>query len=831
MKVNSARIKNYVNQTGVKVSLGVTLFSITMLYIALLGIEFDNDALESLCFISLIVELVYGVLLSYNILKRNQEYNHLIPFLFLNWFIGCFCTNVLVNVFENLPAWVYVVTFLFCISNFFIYSNLKQKYITSISYFINGFSFLLIIYYAIYLIPIAPISTIGILALGLGFYGLVPLIVLISHTATLVKVFPGNKSNSILFASGMLSVVLGMVFFISMLSMERKGIENNSVTKSFERNDDLPTYITISQHLDPNFFNEILLKKDIVYTSTENFFEFRNFDNFGNKQYNERKTHNPIINIGYLFTNDLDLSADDRINILKSNFDKRLETEEQLWSGKDLVTKNIKEDVKIFSKERLAYTEITMDISCEKQSWGQKEAIYSFQLPEGSVATSLSLWVNGIERKGILTTKEKAEKAYKQIVGVEARDPSLMQWKEGNKVVVRVFPINYNLPRTFKCGFTTPLKVVADEMKYESLNIKGPNISNAETVSRIQMVGNEKFKADKDFDLINNFYINESKGLDKWEAIIPINKEAYGTSFAWKNKVYEINPIEKEIVPFSPSEIILDLDVTWKLDELRTIVNLKDKKYFVFINSEKIEVNASNFQDVFSKFESLQYSLLPLYKLQKNTFVITKSGNFSANFEELQTSNYLTKLKKETKDKLLKVINISDEISPFWQTVNEQQYVEFLQVDLETCKELIEKGQFISFPTEVNRVNIESAKISIEEKIAGNSISNGSNHIYRMYAFGKVLEEHVKIQEDSLAINQYVALAKDANIVTPISSLIVLETDADYENNGIEKNVITLGNASINNDGAVPEPHEWLLIIFGLALLFFYYKKSKSQIA
>ena len=98
-----------------------------------------------------------------------------------------------------------------------------------------------------------------------------------------------------------------------------------------------------------------------------------------------------------------------------------------------------------------------------------------------------------------------------------------------------------------------------------------------------------------------------------------------------------------------------------------------------------------------------------------------------------------------------------------------------------------------------------------------------------MYAFGKVLEEQVKIQEDSLAVNHYVSLAKDANIVTPISSLIVLETDADYEQNGIEKNVNTLGNASINNDGAVPEPHEWLLIIIGLSLLFFYYKKSKTQ--
>lgn len=829
MEIVTESFKNYGNQIGVKASIGVTLFSISMLVIALLGIEFDNDSLESLCFFGLIIEFIYGVIVCFSVLKSREKYNHLLPFLFLNWFIGCFCTNVLINVFENLPVWVYVVTFLFCISNFFIYGNFKQKSITPISYFVNGFSFLLIIYYAIYLIPIAPISTLGILALGLGFYGLVPMIVLIAHSVKLVRILSQSKKNSFLFVAGIVCVFIGMTFFTVMLTLESNKMETFTATKSFETNEDLPTYITISQNLKPNFFNEILLKKNIVYISSDDFFQFRGFSGLGNQQYNERKTHNPFINIAYLFPKDLELSDDDRINILKSNFDKRLETEEQLWSGRDLITKNIKEDIKIYANERLAYTEITMDIACDKETWGQKEAIYSFQLPEGSVATSLSLWINGIERKGVLTTKEKAETAYKQVVGVEARDPSLMQWKEGNKVVVRVFPITKDLPRTFKCGFTTPLKVIGDDMKYQSLNIKGPNISSAETISRIQMVGNEKFEADKDFELKNNFYINESKGLDDWEATIPVNKQTYATSFSWKEKVYEIKPIEKEIAAFSPSEIILDLDGNWEIEELKTIVNQKDKKFFIFINNQKSEINAFNYEEVFTQFENLQYSLLPLFKLQENSLVVTKSGTFSANFEELKTSNYLAKLKKGTKNKNLKVINISEEINPFWQTVKEQKYVSYLQTDLKKCIELIGKNQFVSFQTAENTLNVEPSNISIQEKAQENGVSNGSNHIYRMYAFGKVLQEQVKIQEDSLAVNQYVSLAKDANIVTPISSLIVLETDADYEKNGIEKNVNTLGNASFNNDGAVPEPHEWLLIIAGLSLLFFYYKKSKRQ--
>ena len=658
--------KNYISNTNVKISIAVTLFSILMLVISLVGIEFNNDAIGSLCMISLIIEFLYGIIITFNILKNNEKYQHLIPFLFLNWFIGCFCTNVFINIFENLPVWVYLITFLFCLSNFFIYSHFKNKFITPICFFVNGLSFLLILYFAIYLIPFAPISFVGIIALGLGFYGLAPMIVVIIHSVTLSTLLLKDKKNSLYFSIGLLSVLSGLIIFTVLLNLESEKLSQNDVTKSFEKNnEDVPTYITISQNLSPNFLNEILLKKDIVYICTDDFFSFRGFESFGSKQYNERKTHNPFINVGYLFSKKLNLSTDDRINILKSNFNKRLETEEQLWSGTDLFTKNIKEDVKIYANSRLAYTEITMDIACENKSWGQKEAIYSFQLPEGSVATSLSLWVNGEERKGVLTTKEKAQAAYKQIVAVENRDPSLLQWKEGNKVVVRIFPISYDLPRTFKCGFTTPLQVNTPEMKYQSLQIKGPNISNATTISRLQIVGDSKFTTDKDFELKNGFYINEATGLDDWQAVMPLNK-LVANSFIWKDKVYEVKPLEKSIVAFSATELVLDLDSNWKLNEVKSIITSTSKKCFVFFNNEKLEINGSNYETILDKFETLHYSLLLLFKLEENSLVITKCGTFSANFEELETSNYLKKIKASTKQKNIKVINISENINPLY---------------------------------------------------------------------------------------------------------------------------------------------------------------------
>jgi XrtN system VIT domain protein len=365
-------------------------------------------------------------------------------------------------------------------------------------------------------------------------------------------------------------------------------------------------------------------------------------------------------------------------------------------------------------------------------------------------------------------------------------------------------------------------------MKYLSLDIKGPNINGAKTISRIQMAGNEKFEASKDFELENGFHINTSKGLDAWDVKIPVTKKVFSTAFVWKNRAYKINEIQRQRITFKPSEIILDLNSSWTKNEIETMISQSKINYFVWNNNQKEVINSSNYETVFAQFENLSYSLLPLYSLKENSLVITKCGTISANFEELETSDYLKKLKAKTQQKNIKVINISENLNPFWLTVKEQKIVSYLKTDLNKCLKLIEDNQFLQFNALENTINVEPANMAIQEKELDPKIqNNGSNHIYRMYAFGKVLQEQVAIQNDSLKENKFVDLAKDANIVTPISSLIVLETDEDYKKNGIEKNVNILGNASINNDGAVPEPHEWLLIIIALTTIFFYYRKQK----
>jgi hypothetical protein len=61
--------------------------------------------------------------------------------------------------------------------------------------------------------------------------------------------------------------------------------------------------------------------------------------------------------------------------------------------------------------------------------------------------------------------------------------------------------------------------------------------------------------------------------------------------------------------------------------------------------------------------------------------------------------------------------------------------------------------------------------------------------------------------------------AVKAYVVSPVSSLVVLETKKDYERFGIEDSKNSLRNASLQSKGAVPEPHEWALIIIAVLVV------------
>ena len=127
--------------------------------------------------------------------------------------------------------------------------------------------------------------------------------------------------------------------------------------------------------------------------------------------------------------------------------------------------------------------------------------------------------------------------------------------------------------------------------------------------------------------------------------------------------------------------------------------------------------------------------------------------------------------------------------------------------------------QFPSDPeADSSVVAIKRSGILIRET-DGRALGQAPDHLLRLFAYNHIMRQlggrylDHSFQTDSVFNAELIREAETAHIVTPVSSMIVLETQQDYDRFDIRKSKNSLDNATLKTAGAVPEPHEWLLII------------------
>jgi len=826
-------IQTHFRNPAIIAGLVLTLLASAVYGFAIFMLGRNDDTLFRVVFINLVFAFGYSIFWLVQAFRQKNIGRVYLPFVYALWLLSCFSCNLFINIFENLPAWVYLFTALFCLSSGLLYWEVPSRFLRALAGFVNGVSLWLMLYYAFFLLPYLPYSFLGIIVLGMGLHGFAPGFILLLHGFGLYSLFTERGRQPAAFISGFCSTGLFVVFFTLAMQHEASEIKEYAGAGRFSSGADLPVWVSVSQQMEPNYFNERILKKDLVYTGSDNFFRFDRGRPFGNNlSYTERKVHDPLLNIAYLFTETPLPSEDDRIRILEANFSERLQTERRLWSGQHLQTLSLTEDVLIFPETRLAYTELTLETENLYRQNG--EAIYAFQLPEGSVASSLSLWVSGIERKAVLASKSQARAAYDQVVGVERRDPALLQWREGNRIVVRVFPVIEGTPRRFRIGVTTPLAVQDNKVLYRSIGIKGPGLGSADAVTRVRVRGDAvpEFST-KAFEREKDGFFREGSGVHTWS--LSLDKTALQPQvFRWKDRGYLLQEARMENRGAAYNAVVLDLNAAWTEAEARSwLENVKDMPLYVLEEGRRKRITTENFTGIWKEHSAYRYSLPALYALSEGDLLVTRSGDISANFDELEGSAFLDKMRTETRGRNLRVLNTGTQLSPFWQTVREQHYAQVMNVSPEEALKLANTRSYPVYTDSAQVIHIQDAQLSLSvTDSVQKALPSDNDHIYRLYAYGRVLQEHLAAEADTSQQNRaYVALAEDAHIVSPVSSMLVLETDADYERTGITENENTLGNASMQNHGAVPEPHEWALIVLSAAGLLYYIRKRRRKYA
>jgi len=790
-----------------------------------------QDMLENgLFLVNYLVVLVYFFALWTNgRLRRNSNsLPHL--FLLLNLaLLSCYSLNHCLPLFSPAATWW---TILLVISGINFTSTLffpRMPFaLQALVSFIAGISLLAFLYLAIMLLPGYPIGILVSFVLGFSLHLLVPAIYVAYIIVFVVRINRINRRLKLFFFAGLL-FSLGWVAQYAIRWHSCVKAIDNSLATARTTNNGLPEWITVAQSCPPSPMNETILKSVFAEgIGYENMFGWQ-----PRRSFNERQRHDPLVVIAAAFSGATNLEWDQRIYILDGLYDARHKTARRLRSGDDLVTTDITTDVQLWPHLHLSYTEENITVSnpaaADSNRWNpSEEALYTFHLPEGAVVSALSLWINGKEQKGLLSTRQKADSAYTTIVGQEYRDPSVVHWQEGNTVTVRVFPVTTE-SRRFKLGITAPLEKNGRKLLYSSIWFDGPSPAGAR--STVHILPQQR--------LIR----------PEWPSSYPphwtLQCEDPGittTSFQFDGKKYTTATPGQVEGPAGFRQAYLDLNSSWTREEYESLlVSLAGMPVYTSLNGDDlVTLTTANREAIFASCAKRAFSLFPLYRITdtSHALLISKSTAGSPNLSDLNGSGFSRQLQQWLdKGGPLRLYNIGEPISPYLRALRETGAFQYEKGDLYTLQSHLHHNDFPTDAVAANEVLIEPAALLIR-RTDDTAAAPGDNpyttrisdpsapdHLLRLFAYRRILQQLKgrlpgNLPEADLnAGTPQARMAMEAGIVTPVSSYIVLESRAGYDRFNINDNKDGLKNASLQGKGAVPEPGEWAILISILALL------------
>ncbi len=767
--------------------------------------------------------LVFNKLFKFK--KSFQYLEYLMLFLVLG-LISDFALNRQIRIFypsvDWFSAWLVLVS-LGMIG--FSFRQLIPRALNFVVIFLLGTGLVAFGYFAFYLAPFYLIGLVGALMLGLGLHVFIPVCAVFALVTAARRMYKHDLALQRTFLAGILLPLLAAITFLVLWYQGSTHINQTLNHYQTQDQQDLPKWLVVAQKIPVTPVYERIIKSDLVYqTASERFDMFdlptRNFD--------ETLQHDPLVVMATRFFQKPELQTEERIKILESMYDARHLALDRLWSGQHLTTSNVITQAQIFPEYRMSYTEKILNVhNSMPVEWSQEEAIYTFHLPVGSVVTSLSLWINGKEEKGYLTTQSKADSAYNTIVGVEVRDPSVVHWQEGNTVSVRVFPCTPQENRQFKLGITSPLKVLGNQLQYQNIYFDGPSASQATETTVIRLPNDaigrnlpSEYKVKG-----NGRYERFGEYQPDWRLQFPVSPIS-PVSFNFRGNQYHMQAHVKKYSDFTPTRIYLDINKAWTQEEIATIVEVvKGKPVYVFQDS-MIKLTNLNKEALLASLRTSNFTLFPLHLVKdpENALIISKGNGVSPNLQDIKESRFSALFSKSALNQQpVRFFHLGQDLTPYIKTLKELRLLRYDQGTTDEIVHLLKRQKFVLDQTDANTVVLGASGTQIKRtETSINSQTTAPDHLMRLFAYNHLLHQiGPNYFKKGYLEENLIAEAAQANVVSPLSSLVVLEKQEDYERFGIEENKDALGNATMKSSGAVPEPHEWALIILVVLVVFY----------
>ena len=364
----------------------------------------------------------------------------------------------------------------------------ENKLYRLILFALRSFTFAYTIYFFLVFLPFLPISLVAVIAFGIGFLMLTPLVLFVLHSNELSKDFTFllqfySKYKLLLILSVSLLI---LPTFITLKYLNNKQNLEQSLNYVYNPNYSQTTEIdydalkkSISEiKMRRSRSNDFIVNGDTPYLS--NYYNWLVLDNL---TLSERK----IETLERVITDE------------KYHYYDRLRSEDTCVQMTAISTKSTYD-----YKQKAWLTWVDLELTNTNQEFGMNEYLTTFNLPDGCWISDYYLYIDKRKEMGILAEKKSALWVYSNILN-ENKDPGLLYFLTGNKVAFRVFPFEESQVRKTGIQFLHKEPV--------QLTIDGKTIT----------LGNETHKLKQIVENETGIYIsaNQKKKLKK------VNRQPY----------------------------------------------------------------------------------------------------------------------------------------------------------------------------------------------------------------------------------------------------------------------------------------------------------------
>jgi XrtN system VIT domain protein len=374
---------------------------------------------------------------------------------------------------------------------------------------------------------------------------------------------------------------------------------------------------------------------------------------------------------------------------------------------------------------------------------------------------------------------------------------------------------------------TAPLYKEGNELYYDNIWFEGPNAAGAEETVKLEVIGGQTagLRQASFSPGAKKVLTREGHYQPRWTISFK-DKGITENGFSFGGYNYSIKPYVQQHVPVAIHSVYLDINSAWTDREVAEVWKMvQSKKVKVYYEGMET-VTGENRKSLFGALQQKSFSLFPFYavKDREHAIVITKSSGYSPSISDLEESPFHNKLQARlgSSDRV-KLFQLGTAMSPYIRSLKEKRCFQFQNGSLQMLAQLLNKGEFVQDMETGDHLIVHSAGVAITRQ-PGDATGNAPDHLMRLFAYNHIMQQLGQKEKDTTAI---IREAESAYVVSPLSSLIVLETQKDYDRFGISESGNSLKNASLANKGAVPEPGEWAIIIMLVAAFLLFVYKTK----